>query len=244
MRTNSGAQFGDSVQATADGSAGRGFGAGGRRRGCASGPLFGAGQQRRSSAPGATGVPPDRYLPAPTRDQSHRAVAGHPSHASRATSVGGGNGRRKDRDDRLHRRQDRRADAGRVSGGQARTGGSDRSATRRAHAVWDSSAAHRAGDDRNPDLGTRSVHGEELQSRHPHSLRALRQAASRCLGHGRARYSLKAEAAIWWPESSPKRSPRRIRPPRQVVGRDAKVVAGLVRLLPFRAVYRFTRARR
>jgi NAD(P)-dependent dehydrogenase (short-subunit alcohol dehydrogenase family) len=32
-------------------------------------------------------------------------------------------------------------------------------------------------------------------------------------------------------------------PPRQVVGRDARVIAGAVRLLPFRAIYRFTRAR-
>ena len=31
--------------------------------------------------------------------------------------------------------------------------------------------------------------------------------------------------------------------PRQVVGRDARLIAGAVRLLPFRAVYRFTRAR-
>jgi len=33
-------------------------------------------------------------------------------------------------------------------------------------------------------------------------------------------------------------------PPRQVVGREAKVIAAMVRLLPFRAVYRLTRARR
>jgi NAD(P)-dependent dehydrogenase (short-subunit alcohol dehydrogenase family) len=32
-------------------------------------------------------------------------------------------------------------------------------------------------------------------------------------------------------------------PPRQVVGRDARLIAGAVRLLPFRAVYRFTRGR-
>jgi NAD(P)-dependent dehydrogenase (short-subunit alcohol dehydrogenase family) len=33
-------------------------------------------------------------------------------------------------------------------------------------------------------------------------------------------------------------------PPRQVVGREAKVIAAMVRLLPFRAVYRLTSARR
>jgi NAD(P)-dependent dehydrogenase (short-subunit alcohol dehydrogenase family) len=33
-------------------------------------------------------------------------------------------------------------------------------------------------------------------------------------------------------------------PPRQVVGREAKVIAGMVRVLPFRAVYALTRARR
>jgi NAD(P)-dependent dehydrogenase (short-subunit alcohol dehydrogenase family) len=33
-------------------------------------------------------------------------------------------------------------------------------------------------------------------------------------------------------------------PPRQVVGRDAKVVASMVRVLPFRALYRFTSVRR
>jgi NAD(P)-dependent dehydrogenase (short-subunit alcohol dehydrogenase family) len=32
--------------------------------------------------------------------------------------------------------------------------------------------------------------------------------------------------------------------PRRVVGRDAKLVAAMVRLLPFRALYRFSRARR
>jgi len=33
-------------------------------------------------------------------------------------------------------------------------------------------------------------------------------------------------------------------PPRQVVGREAKVIAAAVRFLPFRAVYGLTRARR
>jgi hypothetical protein len=33
-------------------------------------------------------------------------------------------------------------------------------------------------------------------------------------------------------------------PPRQVVGRQAKLIAAMVRVLPFRAVYGLTKARR
>jgi hypothetical protein len=33
-------------------------------------------------------------------------------------------------------------------------------------------------------------------------------------------------------------------PPRQVVGREAKVIAAMVRVLPFRTLYRITAARR
>jgi NAD(P)-dependent dehydrogenase (short-subunit alcohol dehydrogenase family) len=86
------------------------------------------------------------------------------------------------------------------------------------------------------------AHGMELQSRHAHSF---------------GRYAKQLEGAWAMAERSarsgqePKVVARAITealtsknpPPRQVVGRDAKVVAGLVRLLPFRAVYRFTRAR-
>jgi 3-methyladenine DNA glycosylase AlkC len=32
-------------------------------------------------------------------------------------------------------------------------------------------------------------------------------------------------------------------PPRQVIGREAKVIAAMVRLLPYRALYRLTRVR-
>ena len=97
--------------------------------------------------------------------------------------VGRAGRRRTDRDGRLHRRSDRWADAGRLSRRQARTGGPDRGATGRACAVRDSSVAHRAGDDRHPDLENGRAQGKELQSRHAHlrshatrsSLKALRQ---------------------------------------------------------------------
>jgi NAD(P)-dependent dehydrogenase (short-subunit alcohol dehydrogenase family) len=86
------------------------------------------------------------------------------------------------------------------------------------------------------------AHGRDLQSRHPHSF---------------GRYAKQLEGAWAMAErgtrsgQEPKIVARAITEaltsknptPRQVVGRDAKVVAGLVRLLPFRAVYRFTRAR-
>jgi NAD(P)-dependent dehydrogenase (short-subunit alcohol dehydrogenase family) len=86
------------------------------------------------------------------------------------------------------------------------------------------------------------VHGKELQSRHAHSF---------------ARYAKQLEGAYAMTERGARsgQKPNMVArvitealtsknpTPRRVVGRDAKVVAGLVRLLPFRAVYRFTRAR-
>jgi hypothetical protein len=86
------------------------------------------------------------------------------------------------------------------------------------------------------------VHGKELQSRHAHSF---------------ARYAKQLESAYAMTERGARsgQKPNMVArvitealtsknpTPRRVVGRDAKVVAGLVRLLPFRAVYRFTRAR-
>lgn len=87
------------------------------------------------------------------------------------------------------------------------------------------------------------AHGEELQSRHPHSfgryakqLQSAYAMAERGARSGQEPSTVARAIA----EALTSRNP----PPRQVVGRDAKVVAGLVRLLPFRAVYRFTRARR
>ena len=85
--------------------------------------------------------------------------------------------------------------------------------------------------------------GEELQSRSPESnARYARQIQS-------ANKMVKRLAATGLDPSVPAKvilealqseNPS----PRQVVGRDAKVIAAAVRLLPFRAVYGFTTARR
>jgi NAD(P)-dependent dehydrogenase (short-subunit alcohol dehydrogenase family) len=86
------------------------------------------------------------------------------------------------------------------------------------------------------------AHGKDLQSRHPHSfgryakqLEGAHAMAERGARSGQAP-KVVARAIT---EALNSKNPT----PRQAVGRDAKVVAGLVRLLPFRAVYRFTRAR-
>jgi len=86
------------------------------------------------------------------------------------------------------------------------------------------------------------THGKELQSRHAHSfaryakqLQGAHAMAERGARSGQ-KPSVVAKAIT---EALTSKNPR----PRRVVGRDAKVVAGMLRLLPFRAVYRFTRAR-
>jgi NAD(P)-dependent dehydrogenase (short-subunit alcohol dehydrogenase family) len=86
------------------------------------------------------------------------------------------------------------------------------------------------------------THGQELQSRHAHSfaryakqLEGAHAMAERGARSGQ-KPSVVAKAIT---EALTSKNPR----PRRVVGRDAKVVAGMLRLLPFRAVYRFTRAR-
>jgi NAD(P)-dependent dehydrogenase (short-subunit alcohol dehydrogenase family) len=85
--------------------------------------------------------------------------------------------------------------------------------------------------------------GEELESRHPHSFgryaKQLQGAYAMAERGTRSRQQPSLVARVITQALTSKNPP-----PRQVVGRDAKVVAGLVRLLPFRAVYRFTRARR
>jgi NAD(P)-dependent dehydrogenase (short-subunit alcohol dehydrogenase family) len=85
--------------------------------------------------------------------------------------------------------------------------------------------------------------GDELQSADPEAraryadqLRALGQMAQRSAASG-LDPAVPAKIVLDALQSD---NP----PPRQVVGRDAKVIAAMVRLLPFRAVYRLTRARR
>jgi NAD(P)-dependent dehydrogenase (short-subunit alcohol dehydrogenase family) len=86
------------------------------------------------------------------------------------------------------------------------------------------------------------VHGKELQSRHAHSFaryaKQLEGAYAMTERGARSRQKPNVVARVIT-EALTSKNPT----PRRVVGRDAKVVAGLVRLLPFRAVYRFTRAR-
>src|SRR4029453_2638000 len=86
------------------------------------------------------------------------------------------------------------------------------------------------------------VHSKELQSRHPHSFaryaKQLEGAYAMTERGARSRQKPNVVARVIT-EALTSKNPT----PRRVVGRDAKVVAGLVRLLPFRAVYRFTRAR-
>jgi NAD(P)-dependent dehydrogenase (short-subunit alcohol dehydrogenase family) len=85
--------------------------------------------------------------------------------------------------------------------------------------------------------------GEELQSRSPESnARYARQIQSankmvKRLAASGLDPSVPAEVILDAPQSD---NPS----PRQVVGRDPKVIAAAVRLLPFRAVYGFTTARR
>jgi len=82
--------------------------------------------------------------------------------------------------------------------------------------------------------------GEELQSRSPESnARYARQiqSANKRLAASGLDPSVPAKVIL---ESLQSENPS----PRQVVGRDAKVIAAAVRLLPFRAVYGFTTARR
>jgi len=86
------------------------------------------------------------------------------------------------------------------------------------------------------------THGKELQSRHAHSfaryakqLEGVQAMAERGARSGQ-KPSVVARVIT---EALTSKNPA----PRRVVGRDAKVVAGMLRLLPFRAVYRFTRAR-
>ncbi len=87
------------------------------------------------------------------------------------------------------------------------------------------------------------AHGEELQSRHPHSFgryaKQLQGAWAMAERGTRSRQQPSLVARVITQALTSKNPP-----PRQVVGLDAKLVAGMVRLLPFRAVYRFTRARR
>ena len=94
-----------------------------------------------------------------------------------------------------------------------------------------------------PIWGRGQAAGEEVQSRRPRD---------------NARYADQIEmAAKWqgaWPSqdsilrSRPRSSLTHCRsenpPPRQVVGREAKVIAAMVRVLPFRVLYRLIRARR
>jgi NAD(P)-dependent dehydrogenase (short-subunit alcohol dehydrogenase family) len=86
------------------------------------------------------------------------------------------------------------------------------------------------------------THGKELQSRHAHSFAryAKQLEGAHAMAERGARSGQKPSVvAKVITEALTSKNPR----PRRVVGRDAKVVAGMLRLLPFRAVYRFTRAR-
>jgi NAD(P)-dependent dehydrogenase (short-subunit alcohol dehydrogenase family) len=86
------------------------------------------------------------------------------------------------------------------------------------------------------------THGKELQSRHAHSFAryAKQLEGAHAMAERGARSGQKPSVvARVITEALTSKNPT----PRRVVGRDAKVVAGMLRLLPFRAVYRFTRAR-